>query len=80
MHGYEELNKDMFFRIKNESRNRRHRLALVKCHSSLDIRKYTLSRRVVHYWNRLPKECINATRVNMFKNRIVQDFLKTRRE
>ena len=27
-----------------------------------------------------PGECINATGVNMFKNRIDQYFLKTRRE
>ena len=48
MHGYEGLNKDMFFRIKNDSITRGHSLALVKSHSSLDIRKYTFSQRVVN--------------------------------
>ena len=67
MHGYEGLNKDMFFRIKNDSITRGHSLALVKSHSRLDIRKYTFSQRVVNDWNKLPEECINATSVNMFK-------------
>ena len=80
MHGYEGLNKDMFFRIKNDSITRGHSLALVKSHSRLDIRKYTFSQRVVNDWNKLPEECINATSVNMFKNNIDQYFLKTRRE
>ena len=78
MHGYEWLNKDMFFRIKNDSRTRGHSLALVKCHSRSDIRKYTFSQRVVNDWNKLPEEY--ATSVNIFKNRIDQYFLKTRRE
>ena len=34
--GYEGLNKDMFFRIKNDSITRGHSLALVKSHSRLD--------------------------------------------
>ena len=80
MHGYEGLNKDMFFRIKNDSITRGHSLALVKSHSRLDIRKYTFSQRVVNDWNKLPEECINATSVNMFKNKIDKYYLKTRRE
>ena len=55
-------------------------LALVKCHSRLDIRKHTFSQRVVNDWNKLPEECINANSGNMFKNRIDQYFLKTRPE
>ena len=73
MHGYEGLNKDMFFRITNDSITRGHSLALVKSHSRLDIRKFTFSQRVVNDWNKLPEECINATSVNMFKNKIDQD-------
>ena len=80
MHGYEGLNHDMFFRIKNDSITRGHSLALVKSHSRLDKRKYTFSQRVVNDWNELPEECINATSVNMFKNKIDQYFVKTRRE
>ena len=74
MHGYED--EDTFFGIKNESRTRGHSLALVKCHSRLDIRKYTFSQRVVNDWNKLPEECINANSVIMFKNRIDQYFFR----
>ena len=45
MHVYEGLNKDMFFKIKNDSRTRGHSLALVKSHSRLDVRKYTFSQK-----------------------------------
>ena len=48
MHGFEGLIKDMYFRIKNDSITRGHSLALVKCHSTLDIRKHTVSQRVVN--------------------------------
>ena len=80
MHGYEGLNKNMFFRVKNDSITRGHSLSLVKSHSRLDIREYTFSQRVVNDWNKLPEECINATSVNLFKNKIDQYFVKTRRE
>ena len=55
------LNKDIFFRIKNDSRTRGHRLALVKCYSRIDLRKYTFSQSVANYLNRLPEECRNIT-------------------
>ena len=58
MHGYEGLNKGMFFRIKNDSITRGHSLALVKSHSRLDIRKYTFSQRVVNDWNKLPEDAL----------------------
>ena len=57
-------------------------LALVKCHSILDNYKkiHVLSESIVNDWNELSEECINATSINMFKNRIDQYFLKTRCE
>ena len=67
-------------RPNRKQATRGHSLALVKSHSRLDIRKYTFSQRVVNDWNKLPEECINATSVNMFKNKIDQYYLKTRRE
>ena len=80
MHGYEGLNTYTFFGIKNDSRTRGHGLALVKCHSRLDLKKYLVlpegSKMIGIDYKR------NATNVNniMFKNRIDQYFLKTRRE
>ena len=36
----------------------------------LDMRKYSFSQRVINEWNKLPNVCVNASSVNMFKNRI----------
>ena len=36
----------------------------------MDIRKYSFSQRVINEWNKLPNDCVNASSVNMFKNRI----------
>ena len=74
MQGYEEgLNKYMFFKIKNDSRTRGHSLALVKCHSILDIRKCTFSQRVANDWNRLPD---NQRKYDLEQNRSVLHFCK----
>ena len=42
----------------------------VKEQCSLDMRKYSFSQRVINEWNKLPNDCVNASSVNMFKNRI----------
>ena len=34
------------------------------------MRKYSFSQRVINEWNKLPTDCVNASSVNMFKNRI----------
>ena len=82
--GHRSLHQDGGHTLQSESAvivlTRGHSLALVKSHSRLDIRKYTFSQRVVNDWKKLPEECINATSVNMFKNKIDQYYLKTRRE
>ena len=67
MHVYEWLNKYVFFpelRTRAELGDT-HRLALVKRHSRLDIRKYTFYQKVVNDWYRLPEECINGTSVQL---------------
>ena len=60
----------MFFKHKEGSRTRGHKAALVKEQCRLDLRKYSFSQRVINEWNKLPTDCINASSVNMFKNRI----------
>ena len=61
----------MFLNLKEGSRTRGHKAALVKEQCRLDRRKYSFSQRVViNDWNKLPNDCVNASSVNMFKNRI----------
>ena len=70
MNGYEDVDRNMFFRLKEGSRPRGHKAALVKEQCMLDMRKYSFSQRVINEWNKLPNDCVNASNVNMFKNRI----------
>ena len=42
----------------------------------LDMKKYSFSQRVITEWNKLPNYCINASSVNMFKNRIDRYLIK----
>ena len=54
---YENVDRNMFFKLKEGSRTRGHKAALVKelC-------------RVINESNKLPNYCVNASIVNMFKN------------
>ena len=45
-------------------------MKLSKQRSSLDVRKFSLSQRVVHEWNKLPQEVEDAASVNEFKDRL----------
>ena len=55
---------------KAVSRTRGHKAALVKEQYRLDMRKYSFSQRVINEWNNLPNDCVNASSMTMFKNRI----------
>ena len=68
VNGYEDVDRNMFFKLKEGSRT--FKAALVKEQCRLDMRKYSFSQRVIHEWNKLPNDCFNASSVNMFKNRI----------
>ena len=70
MNGYEDVDRNMFFKLKEGNRTRGHKAALVKEQCRLDMRKYSFSQRVINEWNKLPNDCVNASSVNMFKNRI----------
>ena len=70
VNGYEDVDRNMFFKLKEGSRTRGHKAALVKEKCRLDMRKYSFSQWVINEWNKLPNDCVNASSVNMFKNRI----------
>ena len=59
-----------FFQIKESKITRGHNFTLVKKQSRLDVRKFSFSQRTVNVWNTLSEECVHASSVNMFKNRI----------
>ena len=65
VNGYEDVDRNIFFKLKEGSRTRGHKAALVKGQCRLDMRKYSFSQRVIN--DKLPN-CVNACNVNMFKN------------
>ena len=46
-----------------------HAVTLVKNQCRLDIRKYSFSQRTINEWNKLSTYCVNASSMNMFKNK-----------
>ena len=66
MSGYENIDRNMFFSLKEDSRTRRHEITLVKNQCRLDIRKYSFSQRTLNEWNKLSTYCIIASSENMF--------------
>ena len=65
-----------FFEIKESKINRGHNFTLVKKQSRLDVRRYSFSHRTINVWNKLSEECVHASSVNMFKNRIDKYLVK----
>ena len=60
----------MFFSLKKDSSARKHEVKLVKDHCRLDIRKYSFSHRTIDEWNKLSTDCVTASSVNIFKNKV----------
>ena len=67
---YQNIDINMFFSLKKDSRTRGQEVKLVKDQCRLDIRKYSFSQRTRNEWNKLSTDCITASSVNMFKNRV----------
>ena len=59
-----------FFKIKEMKITRGHNFTLVKKQSRLDVRKYSFSQRNINIWKKLSTDCVPASSVNLFKNRI----------
>ena len=53
VNGYGDVDRNMFFKLKEGGRTRRRKAALVKEQCRLDMRKYRGSQRVINEWNKL---------------------------
>ena len=63
--------KEVFFLTFYEYRRiRGQEVALVEDQCRLDIKKYPFSLRTLNEWNKLSTECVNASSVTMFQNKI----------
>ena len=65
-----------FFEIKESKITRGHNFTLVKKQSRLDLITFSFSQRTINVWNKLAEECVHASSVNMFKNRIDKSLVK----
>ena len=61
LNGYENIDSNLFFEIKESKITRGHNFILVKKQSRLDVRKFSLSPRTINVWNKLSEECIHAS-------------------
>ena len=75
LNGYENIDSNIFFEIK-ESKITIWHYTLVKKQSRLDVRKYSFSQRTINVWNNLSTDCVQASSVNMFKNKIDKYLVK----
>ena len=76
LNGYENIDYNIFFEIKESKITRGHNYTLVKKQSRLDVRKYSFSQRTINVWNNLSTDCVHASSVNMFKNKIDKYLVK----
>ena len=73
LNGYENIDSNIFFKIKEMKITRGHNFTLVKKQSRLDVRKYSFSQRTIDVWNKLSTDCIHVSSVNVFKNKNIID-------
>ena len=76
LNGYENIDYNIFFEIKESKITRGHNYTLVKKQSRLDVRKFSFSQRTINIWNNLSTDCVHASSVNMFKNKIDKYLVK----
>ena len=52
LNGYENIDSNLFFEIKESKITRGHNFTLVKKQSRLDVRKFSFSQRTINVWNK----------------------------
>ena len=70
LNGYENIDRNIFFSVKEERRTRGHGVTLAKKQCRLDIRTFSFSQRTINGWNILSADCVGANSFNIFKNKI----------
>ena len=65
-----------FLEIKQSKITRGRNFTLVKKQCRLDVRKISFSQMTINVWNKLSAECVHASSVIMFKNKIDKYLVK----
>ena len=77
LNGHDNIDPNIFFKIKTGKITRGHDCTLVKGQNRLNFRKYSFSQRTVNEWNKLSADFVHSSSVNMFKNRIDNYLVRT---
>ena len=77
LNGYENIDSNIFFEIKESKITRGHNYTLVKKQSRLDVRKFLFSQRTINIWNNLSTDCVHASSVN--NNNVFNSYRSTPR-
>ena len=70
VNGYENIDRNISFSPKSDSRTRGHEIKFVKNQCKLNIRKYSFSQRTINEWIKFSTDCVTASSVNMIKNKV----------
>ena len=73
LNDHENIDPNIFFKIKTDKITRGHDFTLVKGQNRLDFRKYSFSQRTVNEWNQLSSDCLHSSRQLSRKGRIHLD-------
>ena len=60
----------IFFSLKIDNKIRGHEITLVKDQFRLNSRKYSFLQRTINEWNTFSTDCVTASSVNIFKNKV----------
>ena len=63
LNGYENIDPNIFFKIKESKITRGHNFTLVKKQSRLDVRKFSFCQRTINVWNKLSTECVHSSSI-----------------
>ena len=75
-HGLVALDVSKFFVRAHDSRTRGHVMKLHTGYSRLLLRRGTFSQRIVSLWNSLPRNCVDAPSLAIFKSSLALYFEK----
>ena len=68
--GSTNLKPEDLFELNSTQKTRGHTRKIYKKRCNLDLRKYFFSERVINFWNELSQDCIDASSINVFKNKL----------
>ena len=72
LNGYANIDSNFFSKLRKikELEGIRPYFTPMKKQSRLDVRQFSFSQKTINVWKKLSTECVHASSVNMFKNKI----------